>query len=190
MDRRVPHFRQRPLVSAVAVAAVSLVPSAASAHAASSAANRDPPPPALRQTPGTKAAYQPPVDSPISDPFRPPAGPYGPGNRGIEYATSPGTPVRAIGAGAVIFAGQVGGQLFVTVQHPDGLRSSYSWLASVGDTVGQIVRTGDIVGTSGERFHLGVRLPDGTYIDPGSLFGPQVPRHAVLDDAYLTADGP
>ena len=27
----------------------------------------------------------PPVDAPVLDPFRAPAGPYGPGNRGIEY---------------------------------------------------------------------------------------------------------
>ena len=34
--------------------------------------------------------YQAPVAAVVSDPFRAPATPYGPGNRGLEYATSPG----------------------------------------------------------------------------------------------------
>ena len=48
-------------------------------------AGADPPP-----------AYVPPVDAPVVDPFRPPAGPYGAGNRGLEYGTRPGTEVRAV----------------------------------------------------------------------------------------------
>ena len=44
-------------------------------------------------------AYQPPVDAPVVDEFRAPATPYGPGNRGLDYATTPGTVIGAIGAG-------------------------------------------------------------------------------------------
>ena len=44
-------------------------------------------------------AYLPPVEAPVADPFRPPTTPYGPGNRGLEYATAPGTPVRAAADG-------------------------------------------------------------------------------------------
>src|SRR5690349_10370437 len=82
-----------------------------------------PPPPAAGTT------YRPPVDAPVVDTFRLPDGPYGAGNRGLEYATSPGDPVRAIGDGLVVFAGPVAGNDAVTVLHPDGLRSSYSYLA-------------------------------------------------------------
>src|SRR2546426_469687 len=39
--------------------------------------------------------YRPPVEAPVTDPFRPPLTPYGPGNRGIEYATVPGASVHA-----------------------------------------------------------------------------------------------
>src|SRR5690606_16673870 len=39
----------------------------------------------------TGVDYDPPVDAPITDPFRPPPQPWLPGNRGIEYATAPGT---------------------------------------------------------------------------------------------------
>ncbi len=41
--------------------------------------------------------YVPPVDAPVVDGFRPPATPFGAGNRGLEYGTDPGTPVAAVG---------------------------------------------------------------------------------------------
>jgi hypothetical protein len=113
--------------------------------------------------------YLPPVDAPISDPFRPPVSPYGPGNRGIEYTTTPGSLVRASAAGTVLFAGAVGGALHVTVGHPDGLRTSYSFLAGIAVAVGQQVQQGEQVGTAGERLHFGVRAGD-IYLDPAGLF--------------------
>src|ERR687884_2023890 len=73
-----------------------------------------------------EVVYRPPVDGPVIDPFRPPATPYGPGNRGIDYRTVPGELVRAAADGDVVFAGQVGGSLPVVVLHPDGIRTSYS----------------------------------------------------------------
>ena len=113
--------------------------------------------------------YRPPVDAPVVDGFHLPDGPYGAGNRGLEYATAPGTPVRAIGGGQVVFAGVVARTLHVTVLHPDGLRSSYSYLAEVGVAAGDEVVIGQTVGTTGERLHLGVRSA-GTYLDPAALF--------------------
>ena len=81
----------------------------------------------------------------------------------------PGTPVRAIGDGLVVFAGVVAGNRAVTLLHPDGLRSSYSYLADVRVAVGTRVAIGQVVGTAGERLHLGVRS-GGTYLDPAALF--------------------
>jgi murein DD-endopeptidase MepM/ murein hydrolase activator NlpD len=123
--------------------------------------------------------YRPPVDAPVLDPFREPAGPYGPGNRGLEYGTTPGGPARAIGDGVVAFAGQVAGRLVLSVVHPDGLRSSLTGLAEVTVGVGTVVAAGDPVGRTGPRLHLGVRR-NGRYIDPATLFGGGPPRHAVL----------
>src|SRR6476660_8453070 len=70
-------------------------------------------------------SYQPPVNAAITDPFRPPLTPYGPGNRGIDYATVPGTLVHAAADGLVQFAGAVAGGLHVTVLHRDGVRTTY-----------------------------------------------------------------
>ncbi|MEJ5256374.1 MAG: peptidoglycan DD-metalloendopeptidase family protein [Acidimicrobiales bacterium] len=124
--------------------------------------------------------YRPPVDAPVADPFRPPTTRYGPGNRGIDYATSPGTPVRAVNDGEVVFAGSVAGALHVTVRHPDGLRSSYSFLQTVDVRVGATLHRGDVVGTAGALFHLGIRNPDGDYLDPAALFSGEAPVRARL----------
>lgn len=124
--------------------------------------------------------YRPPVDAPVVDPFRPPPRPWAPGNRGLEYGSVPGTPVGAIGPGVVTFAGPVAGTLHVTVLHPDGLRSSYSFVAAVRVAVDQRVAAGEVVAVAGEGLHLGVRRGD-TYLDPASLWGRRVgPGRVVL----------
>ena len=131
--------------------------------------------------------YRPPVDAPVVDGFRLPDGPYGAGNRGLEYATAPGGPVRAIGDGVVVFAGPVVGNRVVTVLHPDGLRSSYSYLAEVGVAAGDRVTIGQEIGTAGERLHLGVRS-GGTYLDPAALFGVTGVRLVPVDEGSLLAE--
>lgn len=143
--------------------------------------------------PGIRPTYAPPVDAPVADPFRAPDQPWAPGNRGIEYATTPGAPVHAIGPGVVTFAGPVAGALHVTVRHPDGLRSSYSYLAVVRVGAGDAVDGGAEVGLAGARFHLGVRRDDDTYLDPASLWGRPVGggrAHLVPDDAPPGSRGP
>lgn len=113
--------------------------------------------------------YRPPSDAPLIDHFRPPPKPWMAGNRGIDYGTEPGAQVWAAGDGRVIFAGQVGGQLHVTVEHPDGLRTSYSFLASISVDVGDRVHGGEVIGIAGGPFHFGVRAPDNSYLDPEAL---------------------
>lgn len=114
-------------------------------------------------------AHAPPVDVPVVDPFRAPLGPYGAGNRGLEYATVPGTEVRASAPGEVTFAGQVGGSLHVVVLHDTGLRTSYSFLAGTVVRRGQAVAQGEVVGTSGPSLHFGARAGE-RYLDPALLF--------------------
>jgi hypothetical protein len=124
---------------------------------------------AAQDEPGGDAPYVPPVDASIADPFRPPAGPFGPGNRGLEYDTERGDAVRASADGTVVFAGPVAGTLHVTLLHPGGVRTSYSFLDRVGVVLGQRVRQGDQVGTAGNMLHFGARAGD-AYFDPAALF--------------------
>ncbi len=122
--------------------------------------------------------YSPPVDAAVVDPFRLPLGHYGPGNRGLEYRTVPGTPVRSIGAGRVVFAGLVAGRRVVSIDHPDGLRSSLVGLAVISVRAGHRVAIGDVVGSAGPTLHLGVRR-DGRYLDPATLFTRRGPARLV-----------
>lgn len=120
--------------------------------------------------PGGQVTYRPPVDAPVSDPFRPPPSRYGRGNRGVEYDTERGDAVVAAAAGLVTFAGQVGGRLHVTVLHPDGLRTTYGPLARIAPGVarGAAVRAGQRVGTAADLVLWTARL--GTaYVDPAVL---------------------
>ncbi|MDQ3896245.1 MAG: peptidoglycan DD-metalloendopeptidase family protein [Actinomycetota bacterium] len=126
--------------------------------------------------------YRPPVDAPVVDAFRPPPENWNAGNRGLEYATVPGTPVVAAAAGEVVFAGPVAGGLHVVVLHDDGLRTSYSFLHSLAVRRGDKVAQGQALGTAEDRFHFGARAGD-AYLDPAKLFGGGPPEvHLVPDD--------
>lgn len=123
-----------------------------------------------RAQPDPGTGYIWPVDGTIVDPFRLPDGPYGPGNRGLEFATQPGSSFWAAADGLVSFAGPVGGRLHVTVSHPDGLRVSYSGVQAIDVSRGQRVQQGQALGTTGHRLHVGMRRGE-TYFDPAQIFG-------------------
>ena len=140
------------------------------------------PVPAAADPPVPGVEYRPPVDAPLIDAFRPPPQPWAPGNRGVDYATTPGTPVGAAASGEVVYAGNVGGALHVVVLHDDGIRTSYSFLASVAVRRGDRVVGGQEVGRAGDRLHFGARAGD-TYVDPLGLFAGGPPQvHLVPDE--------
>jgi murein DD-endopeptidase MepM/ murein hydrolase activator NlpD len=120
-----------------------------------------------------------PVTGPVIRGFDRPDSPYGSGHRGIDIAASVGTTVVAAAAGVVAFAGPVGGELFVSVDHGGGVVSSYSFLSTVGVRKGQLVAQDAPVGLSGAghpgitpaHLHLGVRV-NGEYADPLDLLSP------------------
>jgi hypothetical protein len=146
---------------------------------------------ALVSVPGRAGAapdvsYNPPVDGPIVDPFRPPPLPWQAGNRGIDYSPGAGIPVRASADGEVVFAGQVGGELHVVVLHADGIRTSYSFLHSIAVHRGDVVRQGQPLGTSGDHLHFGARVGD-TYIDPSLLFDGGPPHVFLVPDGVRRA---
>ncbi|HVN52346.1 MAG TPA: peptidoglycan DD-metalloendopeptidase family protein, partial [Acidimicrobiales bacterium] len=138
--------------------------------------------PAPQRAAALVSGYVPPVRPPaavVTDHFRPPPTPYAAGNRGLDYAVVPGTVVVASASGVVVFAGPVAGSLHVTIAHPDGLRTSYSFLARVLVTRGEPVRQGQAVGVAGAIFHFGVRDAAGTYLDPERLFAGRIGAHLV-----------
>lgn len=136
---------------------------------------------AASQASAAERGYLPPVDGPVIDPFRPPRARYGSGNRGLEYSVPPQAPVRAAAAGRVAFAGQVGGVRYVSVDHPDGLRTTYGGLTTIAVRLNERVAQGQAVGGSGTRLHFGVRRGD-QYLDPALLLGARSGR------AYLVPD--
>jgi murein DD-endopeptidase MepM/ murein hydrolase activator NlpD len=116
------------------------------------------------------ACYAPPVRAPIVDPFRAPACAQCAGNRGLEYATDPGTPVSAVAPGTVSFSGVVAGTRYVVVDQSDGYRATYGKLAAATVVVGSQVRAGAIVGTTTAAFYFGLRVGE-EYVDPAPMLG-------------------
>ncbi|WP_019192997.1 M23 family metallopeptidase [Corynebacterium timonense] len=96
-----------------------------------------------------------------------------PGHRGVDLALSPGEPVRAAGAGTVAYVGVVVGVPTVSIDHPEGIRTTYQPVHArvrVGDTVDE----GQVIGTlaashAHEGLHWGALTGPDTYINPLSL---------------------
>lgn len=85
----------------------------------------------------------------------------------------------AAGDGTVTFAGMVAGRPVVSVDHPNGLRTTYEPVAAVV-TAGDLVRRSDVLGTlqAGHPgcpvsacLHWGVRRGE-EYLDPLWLLAP------------------
>jgi murein DD-endopeptidase MepM/ murein hydrolase activator NlpD len=135
----------------------------------------------LAASPGSAsaAAWLWPVVGPVLRGFDPPDSPYGAGHRGIDIAVAVGAVVVAPDDGVVSFAGQVGGRLFVTVDHGQGWLSTVSFLSATLVREGEAVVAGQPVAISGwghvdaavPHVHLGVRQ-DGDYVDPMDLLAP------------------
>ena len=117
-----------------------------------------------------QTCLMPPVTARVAVPFRAPDCRWCPGQRGLEYANRAGVAVRAAGAGAVVFAGQVAGVVWVTVDHGGGLRTSYGPLRRVAVRRGATVAAGTALAVAAGPLHFGVRI-DGRYVDPAGLLG-------------------
>jgi murein DD-endopeptidase MepM/ murein hydrolase activator NlpD len=113
---------------------------------------------------------------PVTRSFEPPAGPFGPGHRGVDLAAAPGAPVLAAGDGVVAFAGMVAGRPVVSIDHAGGLRTTYEPV-DPSVAAGQAVARGSPIGTllaghagcpAAACLHWGVRRGE-TYLDPLAL---------------------
>ena len=117
----------------------------------------------------------------IVRPYVAPATPYSAGHRGIDVTVPDGI-VTAPAAGIVHFAGTVVDRPVLSINHGDGVISSYEPVTTTlrkgdpiarGDPIGQAVPGH----CSSMCLHFGVRI-DGEYVSPLSMLG-EIP-YAVL----------
>lgn len=109
--------------------------------------------------------------------FEAPAGPYGPGHRGVDLAGRVGQPVLAALPGRVSFAGRIAGRGVVVVSH-GATRTTYEPVSSasaVGATVagGEVIGHLELVGSHcfpRACLHWGW-VQGSTYLDPLRLVG-------------------
>jgi murein DD-endopeptidase MepM/ murein hydrolase activator NlpD len=113
---------------------------------------------------------------PVVRRFSPPPQPWLPGHRGVDLSADPGAAVYAAGPGTVRFAGQLGGRGVVSIDHADGLRTTYEPVVPFV-AAGQEVRAGDMIASLGADhpgcaveacLHWGLRRGE-TYLDPLAL---------------------
>lgn len=133
------------------------------------------PPAAAAVVVAPPVSYVPPVDGAVVDRFRPPSTRYGPGNRGVDYATTAGDAVGAAADGTVVFAGRIGSSSHVVVLHSDGIRTSYSFLDRATVRRGDRLHQGDTLGVARDAVHFGARVGN-EYVDPTALFGGGPPK--------------
>src|SRR5699024_8507865 len=106
--------------------------------------------------------------------------------RGVDLAADPLATVRTPAAGAVAFAGHVAGRPVLSIDHSDGLRTTYEPVRATVEQ-GDPVRSGQAVGyllaghpgcPAPACLHWGARLASGgptggddAYVDPLDLLG-------------------
>lgn len=128
---------------------------------------------------------------PVRTPFSAPDNRFGPGHRGVDLSGAVGQPVLAARAGTVVFAGLVAGVGVVSVQHDDGLRTTYEPLVPAV-AAGVPVATGAVLGTllAGHRgcptacLHWGVLRDRWDYLDPLVLLRPGHVRLLPVPEAW------
>ena len=126
-----------------------------------------------------RPCWLPPVAAAVTDPFREPDCRWCPGNRGIEFGTSPGASVRAVATGRVTYSGRIAGTGYVVVRHADGLRTTYGNVDGRRYSAGDPVVRGSLLGFAGGRVHFGLR--DGArYLDPAPYLGRLVHRPRLV----------
>lgn len=134
-------------------------------------------PPDGDATSGDEVAYDWPTGGPVGvlAPFEGSATPYGPGHRGVDLAVLPGDAVLAAADGEVAFTGSVAGRGVVSIDHADGLRTTYEPLVP-SVAAGDRVVAGQPIGVLDRGhcpppgcLHWGARRGTHDYVDPLSL---------------------
>jgi len=111
-----------------------------------------------------------PVNGTLTSPFGPR---WGRLHAGLDIAAPAGTPIRAADSGQVMIAGPTGGYgNYTCIQHTGTLSTCYAHQLSIGVSVGQGVRQGQLIGgvgntgnSFGNHLHFEVRV-NGSPVDP------------------------
>ncbi|MGP4094030.1 peptidoglycan DD-metalloendopeptidase family protein [Nonomuraea sp. KM90] len=126
--------------------------------------------------------------------FTPPPEPWLAGHRGIDLAAPAATPVLAAGPGTIRFAGPVAGKGVVTIDHPNGLRTTYLPVtASVrrGDPIAPGAKLGVLEAAKPHCeescLHWGL-IRDARYLNPLQLLGHAPTRLLPFWPKTTTAD--
>ena len=113
-----------------------------------------------------------PVPGALLRPFDGGTSPYSAGHRGVDLAADQGEEVRSAAVGKIYFNGEVAGRPSVSVDHGNGLRTTYTPVAG-SLPEGTQVRAGEVIGHLAGPPHCDPRyclhwgLTDGTiYHDP------------------------
>lgn len=173
-----PRMKRVLALTLLAACLTPLLPAVAAADLPMS----DPPPAAV--TAASSVAADPDYRWPLAGQpsvtrrFDPPAERWLSGHRGVDLAGSPGSVVYAAGPGTVFFAGAVAGQAVVSIDHPDGLRTTYQPVTA-RVAAGETVAAGDPIGVLepghdgcpvAACLHWGLRRGE-FYLDPLMLLG-------------------
>lgn len=132
-----------------------------------------------------------PLDGPVNvvTPFDPPDQRWLAGHRGVDLGSEPLAVIRAPADGTVLFAGSVAGRPVLSIDHGNGLRTTYEPVRAT-TTTGEVVVAGQpvghlIAGHSGcptsACLHWGARVASGgpsgdddEYVDPMSLLSQEL----------------
>jgi murein DD-endopeptidase MepM/ murein hydrolase activator NlpD len=111
-----------------------------------------------------------PVNGPVVSPF---GMRWGRLHAGVDIAVPAGTPIRAAAGGSIAMAGWMGGYgQYTCIQHGGGIATCYAHQSSIGVSVGQSVKQGQVIGAVGctghcfgDHLHFEVRI-NGSPVDP------------------------
>lgn len=188
------HVSPTATIEAAGAAGGSRGPASGTSTATAAASSSADPPTtsaAAETTAGSNVAvvYEWPLAPPaVLRPFDDPEQPWLPGHRGVDLAGPVGSPVRAAADGVVAFAGSVAGRGVISIDHADGIRTTYEPVTAVVAT-GDVVARGTVIGTldaghpglggtlpggGDATLHWGARTGPQSYVDPTLLVAGEV----------------
>lgn len=110
--------------------------------------------------------------------FKPGTNNWNPGHRGVDLVVFAGQEIRAATSGTVIYAGRLNDRSLISIEHGDGLRTTYEPVSALVKR-GDAVTEGQVIGTvesghcgDGTCLHWGAKYGSDGYIDPMSLLEP------------------